>query len=324
MNRRFSTLIGMAIVAALQLSWKTHSPTGPIPTALPSVVIQTLYSDSVSSVIPFNRVGNLIVVKARVDTTEGNFILDTGAPTLVLNLTYFRYYPIEAKHDEEQTNISGSGSPVQQTKVGEMVFGTLRLYRLTADLTNLGNIENAKGIRVLGLLGLDLFKDCELIIDFEKSLLYLHRITRKEAGTYAHECLRDTAAYRTFSLEFGNSRMMTVAEVAGQKLKLVVDCAAESTILDSRLSDKVLETVTILRRTRVTGPGDSKADALYGTLRRLQMGSRQIDDLPVIIVNLAYTCFSEDICVNGVLGVDFLSQQRIGFNFVKRKMYVWK
>jgi hypothetical protein len=29
-------------------------------------------------VIPFTRAGNLIVVKAKVDTTEGNFILDTA------------------------------------------------------------------------------------------------------------------------------------------------------------------------------------------------------------------------------------------------------
>jgi hypothetical protein len=49
--------------------------------------------DSSSGVIPFTRAGNLIVVKAKVDTMEGNFILDTGSPHLVLNLTYFRDYP---------------------------------------------------------------------------------------------------------------------------------------------------------------------------------------------------------------------------------------
>jgi len=41
-------------------------------------------------VIPIKRAQNLIVVEAKIDTMQGNFILDTGAPYLVLNQTYFR------------------------------------------------------------------------------------------------------------------------------------------------------------------------------------------------------------------------------------------
>src|SRR6218665_4220855 len=37
-------------------------------------------TDSADCVIPFTRVGNLIVIKGRVNDVEGNFILDTGGP----------------------------------------------------------------------------------------------------------------------------------------------------------------------------------------------------------------------------------------------------
>jgi hypothetical protein len=43
-------------------------------------------------VIPFRQAGNLIIVEATIDGLRGNFILDTGAPYLVLNATYFRDY----------------------------------------------------------------------------------------------------------------------------------------------------------------------------------------------------------------------------------------
>jgi hypothetical protein len=265
-----------------------------------------------------------MVIKARVDTTEGNFILDTGAPHLVLNLTYFRDYPMTSGHDEEQTSIAGRGGGISKTSVGELTFGTMNFVKLDADVTNLGNIENAKGIKVLGLLGLALFQRCEMIIDFEKSLIYLHRIGKKESSTYKHQMLNDTSHYRIFPIEVSNNRMTTTTEVAGKKLKLVIDCAAESNILDSRLPDKILETITITRRVKLTGPGDKKVDALYGSLTSMKMGARQIENLPVVIINLEYTCFSDDICVNGVLGFDFLSQHKIAFNFVTRKMYIWK
>jgi hypothetical protein len=290
----------------------------------PSIEVQTIYSDSASFIIPFNRVGNLMVVQATVDTVRGNFILDTGAPYLVLNLTYFRDYPITASHDAEQTSVGGRTATVNKTSVKQLSFGNMEFHRLEADLSYLGNIENAKGIKVLGLLGLELFKDCEMIIDFDKNLIHLHRIGRKESSTYRHEMLADTAAYRTYPIEITNSRLTTTTEVAGKKLKLVIDCAAESNILDSRLPNKIFENIAITRRVKLTGPGDKKVDALFGNLNTMKMGTQLINDLPVAILNLEYTCFADDVCVHGVLGFDFLSQHKLGFNFVKRKMYIWK
>jgi hypothetical protein len=290
-----------------------------------SFSIYTLASDSVSCIIPFNRIGNLMVLKARTDTIEGNFILDTGAPGLVLNITYFRDYPVTALHDGEQTSIGGNfGSGIQKTSVKKLSFDRFQYFNTEADLTNLGQIENAKGIKVLGLLGVDLFKQCEMIIDFEKTLIYLHRIAKKEASMYKHESLKDTSLYRTFPIEITDNRIITTTEMEGKKLKLVIDCAAESNILDSRLPNKIFEGVTITRRVKLAGPGDKKIDALYGSMNNLKIGGLNISNLPVTITNLEYTCFAHGGCVDGVLGFDFLSLHKIGFNFVNRKMYIWK
>lgn len=288
------------------------------------LTIPVINSDSSSCTLPFNRIGNLIVIKATVDSMEGNFILDTGAPCLVLNLTYFRDYPITQVSDEEQSSIAGRGTTLSRTQVKELSFGTLQFFRTDADLANLGNIENAKGIRVLGMLGVELFKQCEMVIDFEKNLIYLHRISKKAPRSCVQELLKDTSLYRTYPIQFINNRIVTESEIAGRKVRFIIDCAAESNILDSRLPNRVFELVTINRRVKLTGPGEQKIDALYGSLSQLKMGSRLIDDLPVIVLNLEYTCFAEGNCGDGVLGFDFLSRQKIGFNFVSRKMYLWK
>jgi hypothetical protein len=41
-------------------------------------------------VIPLKRAGKLLLIEAEADGQRGDFILDTGAPFLVLNQTYFR------------------------------------------------------------------------------------------------------------------------------------------------------------------------------------------------------------------------------------------
>jgi hypothetical protein len=56
----------------------------------------------------------------------------------------------------------------------------------------------------------------------------------------------------------------------------------------------------------------------------MQIGNLEIGSLPVVITNLEKTCISYDGCIDGMLGFDFLSLHKIGFNFVKRKMYIWK
>ena len=254
---------------------------------------------------------------------EGNFILDTGAPYLVLNITYFRDYPTSSTH-AEQTSISGGGSAVDKTFISNFSFGSLNYFHVAADLINLGHIEKSKGVKILGLLGLDLFRQCEMIVDYEKSLIYLHRIARKESATYRHDMLQDTAAYNSFPFVLKDNRIIATAEVAGKKLKFVIDHGAESNIIDSRLPNKVFENVVITGHINILGSENKKVDALYGDLQHMRMGDKEMGALPVMVVNLEYTCFSVMGCVDGVLGFDFLSLHKIGFNFVNRKMYIWK
>src|SRR5438270_12969719 len=78
--------------------------------------------DSTSCIIPFSRAGNLILVQAKADSMEGNFILDTGAPFLVLNLTYFRDYPATVISDGEQSGITGSTPSISQTFIKQLTL----------------------------------------------------------------------------------------------------------------------------------------------------------------------------------------------------------
>ena len=289
-----------------------------------SVSDPVLRSDTPSCVIPFTRAGNLILIKAHIDSMEGNFILDTGAPHLILNITYFRDYPITHHPDEMQTGSTGTGSGINRTLINRFSFGTFRYSHAEADLINLGHLENSKGVKILGLIGVNLFKQCELIIDYENSLIYLHHIRRKEASRYKSEQLKDETTYSTLSFDLKDNKIITYSEMAGKKLRFVIDSGAETNLLDSRLPDRVYEYVELRGRTTLLGTGNQRVEAATGILKGLRMANRDITTLPIIITNMEKTCFSLNGCADGVLGFDFLSLQKIGFNFVQRKMYIWK
>lgn len=281
--------------------------------------------DSMSFTIPFSRIGNLILIKAKADSIEGNFVMDTGCQGLVLNKTYFRHYPVMTDHATETQGINGTSSlNTEQTQVKLFGFGRMQTFNIKANLANLGAIENSKGVKVLGLIGVEFFSDCELIIDYEENLLYIHVIAKKEIKTYGHVMLKDTASYHTIPFDVSDNRIIIKTTMAGKKLRLIIDCAAETNVLDSRLPDKIFANFSITGKVNLVGVGNKKVEAVKGNIERFTIGNKTIDDMPVIITNLEKTCFSYGGCVDGILGLDNLSVQRVGFNFATNKMYIWK
>jgi len=308
-----------ALIAVLSFGSPGYalSPIGPTITIGPIIS-----SDSINCIIPFTRIGNLILIRAKADTATGFFVLDTGAPGLVLNITYFRHYPASAP--TEGGGITGS-TTASRTSIDSFRLGPVKYSRVDADLINLGHIESSKGVKIFGLLGMELLARFEMIIDYGAGVIYLHLIGKKESSVYRSPQLSDTSTYSTIPIDIEEGKIIVYIYLKGKKLKFVIDSGAESNVLDSRLPDKVFQQVEITRRVLLGGSGSNKVEALYGQIKDLRIGEMDISTLPVLITNLKSLCdaYNTD-CLNGMLGFDFLSLHKIGFNFVNHKMYIWK
>lgn len=280
--------------------------------------------DSISTTVPFNKLGNLIVVKGVVDGVEGNFILDTGAPHLVLNLVIFRNYPIDVYSNEQHTSVAGGAELIHRTTVKHFKLGEMPYFQTAADLVDLGQVENSKGIKILGLIGYEMIRNCEMIIDYEAGLIHFHRIGRKEGAKYKSKQLEQEPNFTAHNIEVQNNQIMMQAEMKGKKLKFVLDSGAEYAILDSRLPENILSNVDIIGRMTVRGTGTKAVEALRGNATGLRLGNDTLADLPVLITSLEHTCFAQNMGVGGVIGLEFMQLRKIGFNFVNRKMYLWK
>jgi hypothetical protein len=321
-HRLITILINLILTltsAAAGATTITIDPTTPIGPAI--TIDPIITTDSASFVIPFTRAGNLILIQAKADTTTGFFIFDTGAPGLVLNITYFRHYP--TSNPVESGGVTG-GTVSAQTSVDSFHLGPVSYHHVLADLIDLGHIENSKGVKIFGLMGLNLFERFEVIIDYNSSRLYLHFITKREAAAYRSPQLLDSTAYTIIPIDIQEHKMIVYLFLKGRKLTFIIDSGAETNVLDSRLPGKVFEQVEITRRVTLNGSGNHRVEALYGDLKGLRIGDRDIGALPVLITNLESMCDAYNNCLDGMLGFDFLSLHKIGFNFVTRKMYIWK
>tara|TARA_R110002050_G_scaffold107485_3_gene217934 strand:+ start:923 stop:1897 length:975 start_codon:yes stop_codon:yes gene_type:complete len=267
-------------------------------------------------VVPVRSVGNLIIVEATIDGLRGNFILDTGAPYLVLNATYFRDY--EEVPDFTSTDINGSVQNQKVARVGKLKINELYYENLEADVSDLSNIENKRGIKILGLLGLNLFMRTEMEIDIRAQQLLIYKVDRKGNRLAFKEV--DEADY-SLNFEMYNNAIIAPGMINGVELSFCFDTGAEAVLLDNNLPEEVYEVVSIRSRRALIGAGGGQTEVLYGTLLSLNFMA-PLQACQVLVTDLELIGKAYGYQVAGFVGNDLLRQGVVSLNFRKKEMRI--
>ncbi|MCZ8215334.1 MAG: aspartyl protease family protein [Cyclobacteriaceae bacterium] len=272
-------------------------------------------------IIPIKRVDRLLLVEARIDTMQGNFIIDTGAPDLILNHTYFRKYWVSS--DAIASNVGGIPSgPVKNTWIDQLEIRELRFERIKATLTELGHIENRSSIKVLGLLGVAIFKEFSMTIDLQQNVLILKKLDKKGNELSKLETPTTTKTMK-IPIKIVNNTIMLQGVVAGKKLNLCLDSGAETNVLNGNVADKVLKKFTLARRSVLLGTGGSKVEVLVGRLDDFTIGTMNLSNLPTVISNLEEFGDASEQQIDGMIGFEFLNKGIICINFRKKELTVY-
>jgi len=265
--------------------------------------------------IPFKRAGRLLIIEAQVDALRGNFIFDTGAPYLVLNRTYFRNY--KKRKSATAKGVTGESNLIDLVKVDSLKLKNISYAGLNADLVNLGEIENVRGIKVLGLLGLNLFKGFEIEIDVRNSVLKLYQID--EDGN----CIKAPPTFEceiTQTIGVFDNTIFTECYIGGKKLRFGFDTGAETNALNSRVNKKVLETISITGRRSLSGVGEGNVEILFGRMNDFKIGNNSILGMQTLITNLDGISDVYGTQIDGMLGFDFLNKGVVRVNCKKKTL----
>lgn len=272
-------------------------------------------------VIPFKRADGLLLVEANIDSVEGNFILDTGAPYLVLNKTYFR----NGKQTEGSLSagVTGGASAVLHTTVGKLQIQELFYRNVQADVVSLGHIEDDKGIKIFGMLGANLFMDMEMEIDVRNSVIYLYKLNKNGDRLDVSSNHSNAAPGLQIPIEVQNSIIFVNASVGKNKLRFCLDTGAEVSVLSNNVSNKVLETFHLVSRNTLMGSGNKKVEVLGGQLDELTIGNHVFTDLQAILTGLGGLESVYNTSLQGILGFNFLDQGRVLINFRKKQLTMY-
>jgi len=217
---------------------------------------QAAIADVNTIYIPFTLVGQLIMVEAKVDTVIGFFMLDTGSEKLVLNKEYFE----AGDNGRAIAAIGNTGlvNAVIEKRVDSLQIDQLVLKEIQAHLVDLHHIELKKNVRLIGILGHDVYKDFEVFIDFQSKVIVLTRVNRK--GIRIDTLAPFEVPYDSMDFELRHHLIIVDNKVNAVRLKMILDSGAELNLIDRQVNRKVMDKFTykfIIDGKWITDPANS-------------------------------------------------------------------
>ena len=275
-----------------------------------------MMSQNDSVIIPLKRSGNLFLMDAIIDNESGNLVFDSGATGLVLNKTYFRNYVVI--DNPASKGITGSVGTIDKVSVDRIKVYDLSFQHVTAQLAELGHIENHRGVKILGLFGFGLIKNFEIVFDPENQELRLYHIDNR--GNRINQTTRAFKADYIQKINITNNVIFLKGTIGGKNLRFCFDTGAEANAVTSDAPKTVLNTITINRTSKLRGSGSSMVDVLYGTMNDFMFGNTQLATMVTIVTNIDNLKDAYGVSFDGVLGYDFISNGSFCINFVKNQL----
>ena len=269
--------------------------------------------------IPFQLAGRLIVVKGEIDEHKGNLIVDIGSSNLQLNSRCFGNVGDE-KNKLVLNDINGNVREVN-TRMVRVKIGALKKNGLEGVLVDLSDLEERKGIDILGLVGFSFFRDLELEIDYTAQFLVIYRLNRR--GKKKSRLLFESLPVDSFHLKKSAHFLCLLASVGNEDLCFGIDTGAEINLISERAFKLVQNHFQINSQTMRTSLSNSRKLIKVGRLETMRIDDSILVLGEVAVVNLEALNKLLPRKLDGLLGYQFLSQQRVSINFVKNYLYIW-
>ena len=269
--------------------------------------------------IPFKLIDHLMVVEAELLNKKGNFIIDTGSESLILNKVHF---PNLYVHDKSAVKSSGVLNDTDAYKkfLKEFKLQNLSLKNANAHVMDLSHIEKKKNMNLTGIIGYSILKDYEVFID-----LYLNQITLTKIDAKGNKLDKKVYLEKivdSIGFQLKKHTIVLTTFVGNDKMNFALDTGAEINQLNTRKSKKVIKFFKPAKRIVLSGAADEKAEVLAGKLYRVKLNEQiYFGPMNTIITNLAKMSEAFGTSVDGVLGYEFFMQKRTIINYKKEMLY---
>ena len=278
----------------------------------PNLEVVSIHSNKPanSHEIPIEIIRGMIYLEAEMNGTKGLFILDTGAPTLIVN-------QVKAAGQEAAALSINAGIQVVETRIKSFKLGGIRKRNLDALALDLSHLEKASGREILGLVGYNVFERFALSLDFDQKRLFLSPSSQKLTAS-----LHQPSASLPFTLH--EHLPIVKVQIGGKILKFGIDTGAATNLLDVRLLSQPAQlSIQYLPNEEIQGLDQEIVLVKAGLLEVNGEDGWTFGQNKFLFTDLTFLREHTGCEIDGLLGSPFLAKTDLTIDYPKRRINMW-
>ena len=267
-------------------------------------------SPTASNTSNFNFSGGLIMVNVSVNGERGDYILDTGAPGLVLNSK------VETESFVRASSVSFS------IKVGEILvenfqWGNLEKTNVEGYTLDISHMSQPNADSPDGLIGYQILKSSAVLVDFENQEVTM--LSKKDLKVK----IKSSENVVTIPFETEGHLPVIKLKIAGKKYRFAIDTGAEKNLMDAKLFDKTTPANVTYELMQGLDGGIRKV--AIGQLENIASKAYDIDKMNFLFSDMSYVNEGENgYDIDGLLGLPFFQNKTFVIDYRKGEIHVWK
>ncbi len=279
--------------------------------------IEITYNPNNLIEIPFTQMGRLIVVKAKIDEIERDFILDSGAPFTIINSKY-----INEKEQETMSLTKGvngkniSGMDIDTLNVDFYGIRTNQQAHVISDISHL----EKDSTKIYGLIGYNFIKEYDILFDYENKTITLIKPDYFE--TYQTNLIESKSKIKTVSFILRNHIPIIPAIISNNIYNMGIDCGAEANLLDNKYYINVINSLEKVETNTLLGASKDKQEVKSAILKDFYIGGFLYEKTKFIFTDISHLNKNKNKVIDGLLGYEFLSKQLTLLSYKRKEIII--
>lgn len=229
--------------------------------------------------------------------------------TLVLNER-----PI-SKGQKEGRGIS-EGLVAYEVTVKEFNWSGINKKNVDAFKVDISHLEKVSGKDLAGIIGYDILKEVELLVDYTAQTVKLSPLKAEKSN------IQKPIAVIPFTMQ-AHLPVIKV-KIGKKKLRLALDPASESNILDSKIFGKInTDLISNQQVGEIQGVDQQIKQVQVATIAQTNVKDLPFEAMPYLFTDLSHLKSESGLYIDGLLGYPFFKQGRMSINYKEQKIYVW-
>ena len=259
---------------------------------------------------PIQLVNEFLLVELTVNGRTGKFILDSGAPGLILNVNE---YPTDGAQTDRLVGLGGEVKTYNYDNQ-TFVFGDFEISVSQVFGIPLEHLEVAVEQPILGLIGLDVFNGFNVRIDY-------HSLELEIARSAIELPYKD--GLELSMRQYGHLTAVNIQK-GTKKLRMILDTGSKSNLIDKNLVEHWISSIHCLGWVELIGADQRVQLSQKVQIEGLAIGEEVPLEQTFITSKFDHVDALMDVKIDGILGQNFFKHYIVVFSKNRKKLMLYR